>query len=512
MFKHFKTDLKSGLVVFLVALPLCLGIAFLQKAPLFSGIISGIIGGIVVSSISKSRFSVSGPDAGLTTAVLATVAALGSFEAFLLCLVVAGCIQVIFGLVKAGIVGHYIPFAVIKGVLASIGIILIMKQIPHLVGYDADAEGDESFLQTDGQNTLSELLNMVNDLNPGSILIGVLSLGILLLWQTNVIKKTGIHNYIPAPLMVVVIGACAFLLLDPFLPHAYLNKSHLVDLPDIHSPADMIKNIQTPDFSMWNKLILYQEALLLAVVLSIDTLLNIEAIDKLDPQNYITPTNRELVAQGIGNMLCGLLGGIPLSSVIVRSSANINAGAKTKLSAIIHGVLFLLMVSFIPAVLELIPKAALAAILIFTGFRLTTPKLYKTVYKQGFDQFFPFVITILAFLLTDLLVGVSCGIVTSVFFILRQNYRNPYKIVKDEIDGQMNYFIKLSQNVTFLNKGKLIELLHSIPQGSKVFIDGGRSNFIDKDVLEVISEFKRSCPYNNIELSLEEIEEVELIS
>ncbi len=512
MFKHVQSDLRSGIVVFLVALPLCLGIAFLQKAPPISGVVSAIVGGIIVGLYSKSRFSVSGPDAGLTTAVLAALSNLGSFEAFLYCLIIAGIMQVILGALKAGIMGHYIPSAVIKGILAAIGIILVTKQIPHLVGYDRDAEGDEGFIQNDGENTLSELTHIFTAFNPACVIIGFSSLLILLLWQSKYLKKIKFLQLIPAALLVVVIGSLIHGFLSKYFLGNYLNSEHLVDLPEIHSPLDFFNSLSQPDFSVWKKPEVYLQAFLLSIVLCIDTLLNIEAVDKLDPENYITPTNRELIGQGIGNMLCGFFGGIPISSVIVRSSANINSGAKTKLSTIIHGTLFFLLVAFVPNILELIPKSALAAILIFTGFRLTSPRLYRTVYRQGLDQFLPFITTVITFYFTDLLVGVSCGIIVSVFFILRQNYRNPYKLVEDEINGQKHLFIKLSQNVTFLNKGKLIELLHGISPGTKVFIDGGRTNFIDKDVLEVISEFKRSAPYNNIELVLEEIQEVELLS
>ncbi len=512
MFNYFKNDLKAGIVVFLVALPLCLGIALSQGVPLFSGIISGIIGGIVVASISKSNLSVSGPAAGLTAVVLASIDQLGSFQTFLLAVSLAGLFQIILGIARAGIIGHYIPSSVIKGMLASIGLILISKQIPHFFGYDRDPEGDEEFAQVDGQNTFSELLNMLDAINPGALTVATVSLFILILWQLKPIKSNRYLNGIPAPLLAVVAGTLTNELFQLTASDFAIPSSHLVNLPEFHQASDITASLIFPDFSQITNGQVYWQAFILAAVASLETLLNVEAVDKLDPENYITPTNRELIAQGTGNVFSGLLGGIPITSVIVRSAANVSAGGKTRLSSILHGLLFIITILFIPGILEMIPLSALAAILIFTGFKLTMPRLYKSVYKLGMDQFIPFIITIVVFLRTDLLIGVSCGLTVSVIFILRQNYRNPYKMVSDEIEGRKHFFIKLSQNVTFINKGKIVEVLHKIPKGSKVYIDGGRTSFIDKDVLEVISEFKRSAPYNNIEVSLEDVQEVELLS
>jgi MFS superfamily sulfate permease-like transporter len=512
MFKNSSFDLKAGLVVFLVALPLCLGIALAQKAPLFSGIISGVVGGIVVACISGSRLSVSGPAAGLTAIVLSAVASLGSFEVFLLALCMAGVIQIILGVIKAGIIGYYFPSSVIKGMLAAIGVILIIKQLPHLVGYDADTEGDFSFIQTDGHNSLSELLYMLNYLSPGSVIIGFVSLSILLLWDSGLIKKSRILSAMPAALLVVLAGIGINELLIHLNPDIDVKPEHLVNLPHIGSWTDFTASITFPSFAAFTNPKVYEVAFTLAVVASLETLLCIEAIDKLDPENNVSPTNRELIAQGVGNLICGLIGGIPVTSVIVRSSANLNAGGKTRLSPIFHGLLLVVCVLFIPSVLEKIPYSALAGILIYTGYKLCRPQIIKNVYRSGWDQFLPFIFTILLILLTDLLKGVSVGIVISVIFILRQNYRNPYKYIHDTIEGVPHYFIKLSQNVTFLNKGKIVDTLHKIPKGAKVYIDGGRAQFIDKDVLEAISEFKRSAPRNNIEVILEDIKEVELIS
>ena len=512
MFTFLKNDLKAGIVVFFVALPLCLGVALAQKAPLFSGIISGVIGGIVVAGISGSKLSVSGPAAGLTAIVLTAVASLGSFETFLLAMVFAGLIQILLGILKAGIIGYYFPSSVIKGMLAAIGIILILKQLPHLFGYDNDPEGDFQFIQSDGQNTFSELFNMLNFISPGSFLIGLVGIVILIIWEKKWVKSSPLLSIMPGAIVSVLAAVGINALLKHFSPEIDVKPEHLVQLPKISSFSDLNNSFIFPDFTQFTNPKVYETAFVLAIVASLETLLCIEAVDKLDPDHEVSPTNKELIAQGTGNLIAGLLGGIPITSVIVRSSANISAGAKTKLSSIFHGLLFILSIFLIPSLLELIPYSVLAAILIFTGFKLSHPKIYKNVLKAGFDQFLPFIITIIIMLLTDLLKGVTVGIVISVIFILRQNYKNPYKKIEDVIDGRKHYFIKLSQNVTFLNKGKLMETFHSVESGSKVYIDGGRSQFIDKDVIELITEFKKWAEIKNIEVHLEEIEEVELIS
>jgi len=511
-FKYYKNDVKAGLVVFLVALPLCLGIALAQKAPLFSGIISGIVGGIVVASISGSRLSVSGPAAGLTSIVLVAIATLGSFEAFLLSLFLAGIIQIILGIIKAGVIGYYIPSSVIKGMLAAIGIILIIKQLPHLVGYDADPEGDETFIQADGENSFSELFHMFNYVSMGPIIIGLLSLAMLIIWESKKIKSHAFFKSIPGALAVVVFAILGNLLFTYYIPALKIRTEHLVNLPTIQSAGDLINNFTFPDFSKINLPVIYETAFIIAMVASLETLLNLEAVDKLDPQNSISPTNRELIAQGVGNVVCGLIGGLPVTSVIVRSSANISAGGKTRLASIMHGVLFMLAIFFIPGLLKIIPLSALAAILIFTGFKLTSPKIFKSVYHIGKDHFIPFVITIVVMLLTDLLKGVCVGIVAGIIFILRNNYRTPYKLFQEEIEGRKHFFVKLSHQITFINKGKIMELLHSIPAGAKVYLDGGQTTFIDKDVIEVINEFKKSGRFNGIEIDTEGIAVMETIS
>lgn len=512
IFKHFKNDLLAGVVVFLVALPLCLGIALAQKAPLFSGIIAGVIGGIVVASISGSRLSVSGPAAGLTSIVLAGIASLGSFEAFLVSVTLAGVIQIALGFARAGIIGHYIPSSVIKGMLAGIGIILIIKQIPHLVGYDTDPEGDEAFIQADGQNTFSELVNMLNYISFGPVFIGVMSLLTLIFWDTKFMKSRPWAKFVPGPLVVVVMAVITNQVFIGVLPDMQVREEHLVLLPKITSLQDLFGSFTFPDFSKLNTYAVYETAGIIAAVASLETLLNIEAVDKLDPSHNMTPTNRELVAQGVGNVLSGLIGGLPITSVIVRSSANIHAGAKSQLSSIVHGFLFIVTIFLMPGVLMMIPLAALAGILIHTGFKLTSPKIFRSVMRFGKDQFIPFVITIGVFLLTDLLKGVTVGLVAAIIFILRNNFKTPYKLFEEEVDGRKSYFVKFAHQLTFINKGKIAQLLHRIPPGSKIYLDAGNSNFIDKDIIELINEFKRSAKNNQIEVTTEGIMDIQTIS
>lgn len=511
-FKNLFPDLKAGLVVFLVALPLCLGIALAQNVPLFSGIIAGIVGGIVVASISGSKLSVSGPAAGLTSIVIASLIQLGSFENFLLALCIAGLIQILLGIVKAGIVGYYFPTAVIKGMLAAIGIILILKQIPHFFGYDMDSEGDETFKQTDGQNSFTELANMLDNISTGSMIIGLMSILILFLWQSKAFKTNKITKHIPSALLVVVLSIILNMILGTLQSSYEVKGNHLVVLPEFHTLSDVFNSFVHPNFAAIGDIKIYEVAFVIAIVASLETLLSVEAVDKLDPDNQITPTNRELIAQGAGNLVSGLIGGIPITSVIVRSSVNVSAGGKTQLSSIFHGLLFFVAIFLIPGILQLIPLSALAAILIVTGLNLSKPFLYKMMYKQGWDQFLPFIVTIVVMLFTDLLKGVSVGICVAVIFILKQNYKSPFKLIQDEINGQMSFFIKLSQNVTFINKGKFIHLFQSIPNNSELYIDGGRSVFIDKDVLEIISAFKQSAHLKNIKVYLEEVPEVEVLS
>jgi MFS superfamily sulfate permease-like transporter len=512
MFSNIKNDIKAGVVVFLVALPLCLGIALGQKAPLFSGIIAGIIGGIVVASISGSKLSVSGPAAGLTSIVLATVAELGSFESFLCAVCLAGIFQILLGVLKAGIIGYYFPTAVIKGMLCAIGVILIRNQLPHFVGFDRDVEVDEMDLQDRGEKNFFHFNHFIDSISYGSFIIGVFSICILILWQTKYVQRIKSLKLVPAALLVVIVAVIMDTLFNSFLPGMEVKDEHLVKLPQFNTVGNFFASFTHPDFSSFFNPKVYSAAFIIGVVASLETLLSLEAIDKLDPDFQVSPTNRELIAQGTGNLISGLLGGLPITSVIVRSSVNVGAGAKSQLSSIVHGVLFILALFAIPGLLQLIPLSALAAILIFTGYNLAHPTTFRNIYKQGADQFIPFLITFLVMLFSDLLVGVSVGIFVAIVFILKQNYQIPFKMIQENIDGKMNVFMRLSQNVTFLNKGKFIEVFHTIPNDSVVYIDGGRSAFIDKDVLEIISSFKKSAKIKNITVHLENVQEVEVLT
>ncbi|MDP1800964.1 MAG: SulP family inorganic anion transporter [Bacteroidota bacterium] len=497
----FGSDLKAGVVVFLVALPLCLGIAMACNVPLFSGIIAGVIGGIIVTTISGSKYSVSGPAAGLTAIVISAIATLGSYEIFLAAVVFAGVFQILMGLLKAGGIGNYIPNAVIKGMLAGIGIILIIKQLPHLFGYDKDPEGDMEFFQLDGENSFTELVNMINFITPGSLVIGIISFVILFICGKSFYKDNKIFSNMPAPLLVVIVG---ILLTIAFRSSAFLqiNSQHLVNLPIISNFEDLRVNLAFPDFSFMGNVKFWTVALTIGLVASIETLLNIEATDKLDPDKNESNSNRELFAQGTGNIIVGLIGGLPITSVIVRSSANINSGAKTKLSIIIHAVLLLVSVIAFPGILSLIPNSALAAILIATGFKLTKVPIFKEQFKYGIEQFLPFVITIVVMLLSDLLKGVGAGIAVSVFFIIRDNIKFSFETSSDTIDGKLYYLLKLPQHVTFFNKGYLIRFFDKVRSDSKVIIDGSINKKINRDAKDVISDFIYIAKHKNIEVEL----------
>jgi MFS superfamily sulfate permease-like transporter len=493
-----KNDLPSAIVVFLVALPLCLGIALGSGAPLFSGIIAGMVGGIVIGSLSGSQLSVSGPAAGLTAIVVVAIGKLQVFEAFLLAVVLGGVIQVVLGFLKAGILGDYIPSSVIKGMLAAIGLILILKQLPHLVGYDKDYDGDEAFIQVDGDNTFSGILGSLNHLILAALAIGIISLLIQIVWEKWVAPKARVLQLIPAPLIVVLAGVGINEALRASAPHLAVKASHLVSIPVADSFNGFISFFTTPDFSYILNPTVWTTALTIAIVASLETLLNIEAADDLDPYQRVTPTNRELKAQGMGNIVSGLIGGLPLTSVVVRTSANINSGAKTKMSTIFHGILLLLSVAFIPSLLNRIPLSALAAILIYTGYKLAKPSLFKTFYKKGWDQFLPFALTIAAILLTDLLKGIVIGCVVGLFFVIRSNFKSAVLVVNDA----NKYLFRLRKDVSFLNKPIIKNRLEKVPENSYVLIDASRADFIDKDIIEVIEDFLKHAPLKGITVEL----------
>jgi MFS superfamily sulfate permease-like transporter len=496
--KNIKSDFPSSIVVFLVALPLCLGIALGSGAPLFSGLIAGMIGGMVIGFLSGSQLSVSGPAAGLTAIVAAAILKLPSFEAFLLAVVVCGVLQIALGFIKAGLLGDYVPNSVIKGMLAAIGLILILKQLPHLVGYNASFEGDESFKQQNQENTFTAIFNSVKYITPVAVTIGVASLLLHIGWDKFVSNKKGIIKLIPAPLLIVLLGVGINEVLKSTNPEYALHADLMVNIPIASSAGEFFSFFTMPDWSAIANKEVWIAGLTLALVASLETLLSIEAVDDLDPYQRVTNKDRELKAQGVGNLISGLIGGLPITSVIVRSSANVNAGAQTKMSAVYHGILLLVCVAFIPGLLNLIPKAALAAILIYTGYKLAKPSLFKMYYKKGWDQFMPFIITIVAILLTDLLKGVMVGMVTGLFFVLRSNFKTAVFVVND----MNNYLFRLRKDVSFMNKPIIKNKLEEVPENAYVLIDASRADFIDKDIVEVIEDFMIHAPLKNIRVDL----------
>lgn len=498
---YWTSDFRSSIIVFLVALPLCLGVALASGAPLFSGLLAGIIGGIIVGALSGSPLSVSGPSPGITSIVAIAILELGSFQAFLLSVALAGILQVVLGYLKAGSIGHFFPASVIKGMLAGIGLILILKQIPHAVGYDIDFEGDERFFQDNGQNTFSEIMNAWEALTPGAIIISLLSIAILIGWNSIKLQRYKFFRFVPAPLIVVIIGILLNVYFNAAAPILMLEQKHMVSVPLLNGAGGISSFIIFPDFSFWDNQKIYFTAITIAIVASLETLLSVEACDKLDPFRRITPLNRELKAQGVANFLSGLVGGLPLSSVIVRSSTNINSGARSKASAISHGVILLLMVLLFPKVLQMIPLASLAAILITVGFKLSHPSLYRSMYAKGMSQFLPFITTVVAVTFTNLLQGVFMGILVAVFFILRTNFEEAIVLVNQ---GN-NYLLKMVKDVSFLNKANLRSKFQTIPPNSTVTIDGTHSNFIDADIKETIEDFIKEGAAKNIQVDLKRI-------
>jgi len=493
-----QSDIPAAVVVVLVAIPLCLGIAMGSNAPLFSGLIAGMVGGIVVGLLRGSHLSVSGPAAGLTAIIIAALGKLPSFESFLLAVFICGILQIILGFLKAGILGDYVPNGVIKGMLAAIGLILILKQFPHLVGYDRNFEGDETFLQPDQQNTFTALGRAFRSITPVALLVGIVSLLFQFSWEKWVGNKKGILKLVPAPLVVVLIGVFineSFKQSDS----AYaIGQEHMVNVPMAASMSEFFSFFNSPDWTLILHKDVWITGVTLALVASLETLLSIEAVDDLDPYQRVTNKDRELKAQGIGNMLSGLIGGLPITSVIVRSSANVNAGARTKMSTVYHGVILVICVALLPQVLNYIPKAALAAILIYTGYKLAKPSLFQSFYKKGWEQFLPFVITVVAVLLTDLLTGVIIGIVTGLFFVIRSNFRTAVFVVHNDD----KYLFRLRKDVSFLNKPIIKNKLEQVPENAYVLVDTSRADFIDRDVIEVIEDFMKHASLKNIRVDL----------
>ncbi len=500
LFKEFKSDLPASIVVFFVAVPLCLGIALASGAPLFSGIIAGIVGGIIVGIASGSSLGVSGPAAGLAVIVLTSIATLGSWPAFLLAVVIAGIIQLILGFAKAGFIAYFFPSSVIKGMLTGIGLLIILKQIPHALGWDKDAEGDDAFLQADGQNTFSEIARALDFITPGAVLIAVISLAILILWDSVLTRKHKIFQLIQGPIVVVILGIVMNYLFKAGTLDFSLAEDQVVRLPVAKNLPEFFSQFTFPDFSAITNFEVWKVAIVLAIVASLETLLSVEATDKMDPNKRITPTNRELKAQGLGNIFSGLIGGLPVTQVIVRSSANISFGGKTKLSAILHGIFLLISAITIASVLNMIPLASLAAVLLMVGYKLAKPGLFKQMYKLGWEQFIPFLATVIGILATDLLKGITIGILFGIFYTLRHSYRNSH-YMKETVTGEQGHEVHhlvLAEEVSFFNKASVIKELEDIPKNSKVIIDCTNSKSIAYDVVELIRDFKSNAKTKNI--------------
>ncbi|REG89581.1 SulP family inorganic anion transporter [Winogradskyella sediminis] len=502
MFKTLKSDLPASVVVFFVALPLCLGIALASGAPLFSGLIAGIIGGVVVGALSGSKIGVSGPAAGLAAIVLTAIGTLGGYENFLVAVVLGGVIQLLFGVLKAGIIGYYFPSSVIKGMLTGIGIIIILKQIPHFFGYDAEPEGADSFVEASGENTFSALLNIFDNLILGSMVVGFIALGILLLWSNVLVKKGKFFEIIQGPLVAVVVGIVFYIVTQSNETLAIAN-SHLVSVPVPDSFDSFIGQFSFPNFSAITNPEVWIVAFTIALVASLETLLCVEATDKLDPDKNVTPTNRELLAQGTGNILSGLVGGLPITQVIVRSSANIQSGGKSKLSTILHGFLLLISVILIPTLLNKIPLSVLAAILLIVGYKLAKPALFVKMYKLGWKQSVPFFVTVFGIVFTDLLVGIGLGLVVGIIVILLKSYQNSHFLhIEDHSNGKHKIKMALAEEVTFFNKGAILKELDSLPRDTYLEFDVTKTRYLDYDIIEILEDFAFKAKERNIDIKL----------
>ena len=498
MFKFIKNDFPASIVVFFVALPLCLGIALASGAPLFSGIIAGIIGGIVVGSLSGSKIGVSGPAAGLAAIVLTAIGTLGSYENFLVAVVLGGVIQLIFGVLKAGIIGYYFPSSVIKGMLTGIGIIIILKQIPHFFGYDKAF----TLFKVNGESTTTQLLNIFDHIQLGSALIGIISLFILLLWDNVLSKKAKIFQIIQGPLVAVAVGIIFFMLTKSYGSLA-IERSHLVSVPIPENVTSFLGQFSFPNFSVITNAEVWIVAFTIALVASLETLLCVEATDKLDPYKNVTPTNRELLAQGTGNIISGMIGGLPITQVIVRSSANIQSGGRSKMSTIIHGFLLLISVMIIPRLLNMIPLSVLAAVLLIVGYKLAKPALFKKMYDLGWKQWVPFNVTVFGIVFIDLLYGIGLGLTVGIVVILIKSYQNSHFLHKegDELnDGRIK--MTLAEEVTFFNKGAILNELDNIPENSYLELDVRKTRYLDNDIIEILDDFAFKAANRNITIKL----------
>ncbi|MGB0770298.1 MAG: SulP family inorganic anion transporter [Flavobacteriaceae bacterium] len=489
-FKNLKSDIPASIVVFFVALPLCLGIALASGAPLFSGLIAGIVGGIVVGAFSGSAIGVSGPAAGLAAIVLVAISTLGGFENFLLAVVLGGIIQVAFGVLKAGVIGYYFPSSVIKGMLTGIGIIIVIKQIPYFFGYDKTLAANASFTE------------MFNYISPGATLVACVGLAILIIWNVWLSKLHKVFQIVQGPLVAVAVGIIYYIMTKDNTTWS-IDQSMLVSVPTPEDLSSFLGQFSSPNFDQITNPQIWVTAFTIALVASLETLLCVEATDKLDPRKRVTPTNRELIAQGSGNIVSGLIGGLPITQVIVRSSANIQSGGRTKASAIIHGFLLLISVLIIPTLLNKIPLAVLAAVLFIVGYKLAKPALFVTIYKQGWKQFIPFIVTVLGIIFTDLLVGIGLGLAVGIIVILIKSYQNSHFLhIEDKSNGAQKLKMTLAEEVTFINKGAILNELEHISADTKLEIDVRKTRFLDYDIIEILDDFSLKAKNRNIDITL----------
>lgn len=500
LFTNLKSDIPAGIAVFLVSIPLSLGIALTSGAPLFAGLITGIVGGLVVAPISNSALGISGTAAGLALIVAPAIAKFG-FNGYLLALIFAGSMQILMGLLKAGVIAYYFPSSIVNGMLMGIGLIILLKQIPHAIGDDLDYEGNFTYTQPDHYSSFTELFRMLGEAQPGALLIAIVSLGVILLWESPIIKKLPLFRLIPAPLMAVIAGISLNALLQDIYPRIALSEAHLVTIPEVQNFSSLLLQLHFPDFNQLTNPDIYYFGLMLAVVASLETLLTLDAVDKLDAYKRITASNRELIAQGIGNISCGLIGGLPLTQVVVRSSINALSGAKTHFAAVVNGLLLLLTVLIMPTVLNKIPLASLAAILIVVGVKLIKPDTIKTIYQSGWYRFIPFCATVLGLVFTNILFGILIGLVTALFSVLLENHKSAAYFKETHIGNKIIF--RLSEHVSFLNRANVQTTLESLPAHSEVVIDATRSKYIDYDVYEIIQNFKSDAHHKHIKLILE---------
>ena len=500
---NLRYDLPASVVVFFIAVPLCLGSSLASGAPLFSGLIAGFVGGLVVGALSGSPLGVSGPAAGLAVIVLHAIEDLG-FDAFLMAVVIGGAFQLLLCAFRAGVLGYFFPSSVIRGMLAGIGLIIFLKQIPHAFGYDKDPEGEMQFVQPDGETTFSELAQVFERVEWNAFFVAAVALLILLFWDNVLAKLGGFFRIVQGPLVAVAFGIAYQVVTLRFFPDHALSSEHLVNVPVSSDVESFIGLFQQPDWSSIGSWQVWITGGTLAIVGSLETLLCLEATDRLDPQKRVTPPNRELFAQGIGNMVSGAIGGLPVTQVIVRSSANIQSGAKTKFSAIGHGAWLLVAIIALPKLLNMVPLAVLASILFVVGYKLARPSLFVEMARRGFPQFMPFLVTIAGILLTDLLTGICLGLGAAILVILRRNYANSHflHIEQDTTTGNRVLRLKLSEEVSFLNKGALLRELSGISSGTIVHVDMSSCYWVDHDVMEILNDFKASGPERGIEVEL----------